>query len=66
MSTGMRRIKQIATGALLTLLAGAPPALADDTELMLMMPDVATVKPNILFMLDTSGSMTGVVRTKTP
>ncbi len=65
MSTLTRRITQVAAGALLALAAVAPPALADDTELMLLIPDV-TVRPNILFMLDTSGSMTSQVSTKTP
>jgi type IV pilus assembly protein PilY1 len=34
------------------------PAIADDTELLLVTPpDPALVKPNVLFILDTSGSM---------
>ncbi len=47
----------IATGFGIALLAGLP-ALADDTELLLLNPDPASnPKPNILFILDTSGSM---------
>lgn len=42
---------------LYVLLSGAP-ALADDTELLLLNPSAASQpKPNILFILDTSGSM---------
>ncbi len=51
--------KTIMTGAglLLALTSGAP-ALADDTELLLAAPNRADLPtPNILFILDTSGSM---------
>lgn len=65
MSTRTRKITHLGAGLLLALGAGMPPALADDTELMLLMPDVE-VRPNILFMLDTSGSMDDEVRTKEP
>ncbi len=64
MNRALRRTRGASLGLLLVVLTGAP-ALADDTELMLVTPDVV-VKPNILFMLDTSGSMLGTVRTKTP
>ena len=44
-------------GLLLTLTAGAP-VWADDVELLLSTPDGANVaKPNILFIIDSSGSM---------
>ena len=47
----------------LALLSGAP-ALADDTELLLQAaPDPSQLKPNVMFILDTSGSMTTVQRT---
>lgn len=65
MSTRTQKFAQAGIGVLLALAAGAPPAMADDTELMLMMPEFS-VKPNILFMLDTSGSMDGIVLTKEP
>ena len=51
-------------GFLLALTSGAP-ALADDTELLLQIPDIDS-KPNILFILDSSGSMDEVVRTQEP
>jgi len=48
-------------------LAGAASALADDTELLLVNPDPATApKPNVMFILDTSGSMTSIERTAEP
>jgi type IV pilus assembly protein PilY1 len=56
------------TGAslLLTLMVGLP-AVADDTELMLLTPATSEDnKPNILFILDTSGSMGEVVETQAP
>lgn len=44
-------------GLTLALLSGAP-ALADDTELLLVAPpDASETKPNVMFILDTSGSM---------
>ena len=46
-----------ALAATLALTSGAP-AMADDTELLLVNPSVFTrPKPNIMFILDTSGSM---------
>jgi len=56
----------IATGCGIALLAGMP-ALADDTELLLLNPDPSSnPKPNILFILDTSGSMSNPVDTIEP
>ncbi len=53
-------------GLLLALATGIP-AFADDTELMLVTPSTATQnKPNILFILDTSGSMDTVESTIEP
>jgi len=47
----------ISVGCGIALLAGAP-AMADDTELLLITPDPrSTPKPNVMFILDTSGSM---------
>ena len=52
-----RNITWTCAGLMLALTAGAP-ALADDTELLLVTPATAqNNKPNILFILDTSGSM---------
>ncbi len=52
-------------GLLLTLVSGAP-ALADDTELLLVDPNLVTPKPNILLIIDTSGSMGTTESTKEP
>jgi type IV pilus assembly protein PilY1 len=56
----------IGTSMLMTLTVGAP-ALADDTELLIVDPSrtVAT-PPNIMFILDTSGSMRDPVNTTEP
>ncbi len=43
--------------ALLMTIMTATPAMADDTELLLAQPPGLSGKPNILFILDTSGSM---------
>ena len=44
-------------GLMLALVSGSP-VLADDTELMLVAPpEPSALKPNVLFILDTSGSM---------
>lgn len=52
-----RNITWTCVGLLFALTAGGP-AVADDTELMLVTPASAqNNKPNILFILDTSGSM---------
>jgi len=55
-------------GAGLTLaLTVGTPALADDTELLLSTPNsTGADKPNILFILDTSGSMTTIEKTQQP
>lgn len=53
--------------ASLYVLIGGAPAVADDTELLLLNPNVTTPpKPNILFILDTSGSMTTLEQTVQP
>ena len=61
-----RNITWTCAGLMLALTAGAP-ALADDTELLLVTPATAqNNKPNILFILDTSGSMDTVENTTVP
>lgn len=50
--------------ALVTLTAGSP-AVADDVELLLSTPG-GSAKPNILFILDSSGSMNTVETTQEP
>ena len=65
----MIRLKKFAwmtVGCALAVLCGSP-AIADDTELLLVVPDPANPpKPNVMFILDTSGSMTTVEITATP
>ena len=53
------------SGLLLALLAGAP-VLADDTELLLVDPNNVAPKPNIMFIVDSSGSMTTQEQTQEP
>ncbi len=56
----------MALGCTTAMLSGAP-ALADDTELLLVNPDPSMLpKPNVLFILDTSGSMTTTEATAEP
>ncbi|MCB1845015.1 MAG: hypothetical protein KDI09_18765, partial [Halioglobus sp.] len=56
----------LGAGLLLTLLSGAP-AYADDVELLLSNPNsTGADKPNILFILASSGSMTTIERTQEP
>ena len=53
-------------GCAVALLAGVP-AIADDTELLLINPDPSkNPKPNVMFILDTSGSMTTMESTIEP
>ena len=56
----------IGTSLFLTILAGVP-AVADDTELLIVAPgNNAATPPNIMFILDTSGSMGDPVSTTEP
>ncbi len=58
MNKVIRKTTGIVIGFALALVSGAP-ALADDTELLLVTPtDPSQLKPNVMFILDTSGSMT--------
>ena len=62
----LKRIKGIGTGFAVVLLA-AGPAVADDTELLLSNPDPSSnPKPNVMFILDSSGSMGDEVETTNP
>jgi type IV pilus assembly protein PilY1 len=57
MNKVIHRTKGTLLGLTLGLVAGAP-VLADDTELLLVTPpDGVGAKPNVVFILDTSGSM---------
>ena len=66
MNAQKRNIIGTCAGILLALTAGAP-AVADDTELLLATPSTAQDnKPNILLIIDTSGSMDTVESTIEP
>ena len=64
MNAQTRKTTWTGAGIFLALTLGLP-VMADDTELLLSVPDVGT-KPNILFILDTSGSMDDEVLTQEP
>ncbi|MGH8167325.1 MAG: hypothetical protein ACREQ1_08805, partial [Woeseiaceae bacterium] len=64
MNAQTRRTTWTSAGLLLALTVGAA-AMADDTELLLVTPDTGST-PNILFILDTSGSMGDEVMTQQP
>jgi type IV pilus assembly protein PilY1 len=54
------------SGCALALIAGQP-AVADDTELLLVNPNPASnPKPNVMFIMDTSGSMDTIEQTNDP
>jgi type IV pilus assembly protein PilY1 len=60
------KTKSVTAGIGIALLAGGP-LLADDTELLLFKPHpLQDPKPNILFILDTSGSMASMESTILP
>jgi type IV pilus assembly protein PilY1 len=61
-----QQIKWAGLGFALAVLSGAP-AIADDTELLLINPDpLNSPKPNVLFVIDTSGSMDTEEETNEP
>ena len=61
-----KQLTWTSAGCALALISGAP-ALADDTELLLVNPNPASQpKPNVMFILDTSGSMTDPQSTTKP
>ena len=58
MKISVKKVTWMTAGTCFALLAGAP-AIADDTELLLINPDpTQNPKPNVMFILDTSGSIT--------
>jgi len=66
MNKVIQKTTGIVLGALLTIVS-ATPVLADDTELLVVTPpDPSETKPNVVFILDTSGSMTTVQKTGEP
>ncbi len=61
-----KRLTWTSAGCALALISGTP-AIADDTELLLVNPNPASQpKPNVMFILDTSGSMTDPQTTTKP
>jgi len=66
MNKVIRKTTGTVLGMTLALVSGAP-AFADDTELLLVAPpEPAELKPNVMFILDTSGSMTETQQTGEP
>lgn len=66
MNMSRKRTAWLGAGLLLTLITGVP-AYADDVELLLSNPNsTGADKPNILFILDSSGSMDTIERTQEP
>jgi type IV pilus assembly protein PilY1 len=66
MKISLQKLSWMITSFALALLAGAP-AVADDTELLLIQPDPSKRPiPNVMFILDTSGSMTTTQSTTEP
>jgi hypothetical protein len=56
MNARMKNTTWMCAALVLTVVTGAP-VIADDTELLLATPQGYTGKPNVLFIIDTSGSM---------
>ncbi len=66
MKISTRKFTWMSVSCAFAMLAGAP-AIADDTELLLVNPNLAqSPKPNVMFILDTSGSMTTTQTTLEP
>ena len=63
MNLSNARTSWIAVGALWSLASGLP-AMADDTELFIGTSLSSTARPNILFIVDNSGSMSSLVLTQ--
>jgi len=64
MNTVIKKTHWTCLGLLLAVASGAP-AVADDTEILLINPNKANPpKPNVMFIIDSSGSMGDEVETK--
>ncbi len=64
MNMVIKKTQWICAGLLVALASGIP-VLADDTEILLINPTAANPAiPNVMFILDTSGSMGGMVNTR--
>ena len=57
------RLGALTVGAVWTLISGLP-AVADDTELFVSTSANAGIRPNVLFIIDNSGSMASLVSTQ--
>jgi type IV pilus assembly protein PilY1 len=60
MGISKQRAAGLLTGLLWAVVSGSP-VLADDTEIFFVDPAIVVAKPNILFIVDNSGSMAGQV-----
>lgn len=66
MTKSRKHAAWVGVGLTIALTAGSP-AIADDTELLLSTPNsTGADRPNILFILDSSGSMTSIEKTQQP
>ncbi|MEZ5500460.1 MAG: PilC/PilY family type IV pilus protein [Steroidobacteraceae bacterium] len=65
MSTISRSLTALAAGTLLCI-GAVSPAIADDTEIFISQINSAGVRPNILFVIDTSGSMGSTITLAKP
>ena len=66
MTMSRKHVAWVGVGLTIAMTAGSP-VLADDTELLLSTPSsTGADKPNILFILDSSGSMTSIETTQQP
>ncbi|NQV86501.1 MAG: hypothetical protein HQ492_05430, partial [Woeseiaceae bacterium] len=64
MNTVIKKTQWMCIGLLVALTGGAP-AIADDTEILLINPNAASPpQPNIMFIIDSSGSMNDEVESK--
>jgi type IV pilus assembly protein PilY1 len=62
----IKKTQWICVGLVIALTSGAP-AVADDTEILLINPNAANPpQPNVMFIIDSSGSMDDPVNTRKP
>jgi len=66
MTSSTKHLTWAGAGLLLALIAGSP-AIADDVELLLSTPAISeAAKPNVVFVIDSSGSMTEIETSQEP
>jgi len=64
---GSRRASLFAvSGGLIAVLLAGSPVWADDVELLISTPESSAAKPNILFIIDSSGSMKTLEKSQEP